>query len=162
LIEHLVPLRVESWHLVPDSGGAGRNRGGLTSERVYRVLYDEAALTVIAERGLVAPAGLFGGQAGGKFASQVIRSDASRKEIPSKGEFEVVHRGDRVHIRPAGGGGYGNPLEREPQLVLDDVLDGYVSQSAAAELYGVVLDGEARKVDTQATATRRRAMAVAG
>jgi N-methylhydantoinase B len=159
LIEHLVPLRVESWHLVPDSGGAGRNRGGLTSERVYRVLYDEAALTVIAERGLVAPAGLFGGHAGGKFASQVVRADASRKEIPSKGELEVVHRGDRVYIRPAGGGGYGNPLEREPQLVLDDVLDGYVSQSAAAELYGVVVNREARKVDAQATATRRRAMA---
>jgi N-methylhydantoinase B len=117
---------------------------------------------VIAERGLVAPAGLFGGHAGGKFASQVIRADSSRKEIPSKGEFEVVHRGDRVHIRPAGGGGYGNPLEREPQLVLDDVLDGYVSASAAAEFYGVVLDRDAKKVDVQATATRRRAMATTG
>lgn len=160
LIEHLVPLRVESWHLVADSGGAGRWRGGLTSERVYRVLYDEAALTVIAERGLVAPAGLFGGQAGGKFASKVVHSDGSQQNIPSKGEFVVVHGGDMVHIRPAAGGGYGNPLEREPELVLDDVLDGYVSPNAAFELYGVVVDENARRVDAAATAKRRATMDV--
>lgn len=158
LIEHLVPLRVESWHLVPDSGGAGRNRGGLTSERVYRVLYDEAALTVIAERGLVAPDGLFGGHAGGKFFSQVIKSDGSIKSIPSKGEFEVVRRGDRVHIRPAAGGGYGKPTERDSALVLDDVRDGYVSREAAAELYGVVIEAASARVDQTATAERRRSM----
>jgi N-methylhydantoinase B len=131
----------------------------LTSERVYRVLYDEAALTVIAERGLVAPDGLFGGHAGGKFFSKVVRADASSKNIPSKGEFEVVRQGDRVHIRPAAGGGYGSPLEREPERVLDDVRDGYVSPDAAAELYGVVVDPDGRKVDVAATAQRRKAMA---
>jgi N-methylhydantoinase B len=158
LIEHLVPLRVESWHLVPDSGGAGRNRGGLTSERVYRVLYDEAALTVIAERGLVAPDGLFGGLAGGKFFSQVVRSDGNIKSVPSKGEFEVVRRGDRVHIRPAAGGGYGKPTERDPELVVDDVRDGYVSREAAAELYGVVIDPGSAAVNKTATAQRRHSM----
>lgn len=161
LIEHLVPLRVESWHLVPDSGGAGRWRGGLTSERVYRVLYDEAALTVIAERGLVAPDGLFGGKPGGKFFSQVVRADQSQKDIPSKGEFEVVRRGDRVHIRPAAGGGYGNPTEREAERVLDDVRDGYVSRQAAAELYGVVIDAAGRSVNATATAQRRKEMETA-
>jgi N-methylhydantoinase B len=159
LIEHLVPLRVESWHLVPDSGGAGRWRGGLTSERVYRVLYEEAALTVIAERGLVAPAGLFGGHAGGRFSSKVLRADGGHKDIPSKGEFEVVRRGDKVHVRPAGGGGYGSPLEREPERVLDDVLDGYVSEGAAADLYGVVLASGASQVDVAATEKRRITMA---
>jgi N-methylhydantoinase B len=159
LIEHLVPLRVESWHLVPDSGGAGRWRGGLTSERVYRVLYEEAALTVIAERGLVAPAGLFGGHAGGRFSSKVLRADGGHKDIPSKGEFEVVRRGDKVHVRPAGGGGYGSPLEREPERVLDDVLDGYVSEGAAADLYGVVLASGASQVDVAAMEKRRITMA---
>ncbi len=158
LIEHLVPLRVESWHLVDDSGGAGRWRGGLTSERVYRVLYNEAVLTVIAERGLVAPKGLFGGLEGGKFAAKVVGRDGTR-EIPSKGEYVVVGKGDRVHIRPAAGGGYGSPLKRELERVLDDVLDGYVSAEAAASLYGVVLDGSGTKVDTAKTAETRQKLA---
>jgi N-methylhydantoinase B len=114
---------------------------------------------VIAERGLVAPEGLFGGHAGGKFFSQVVHADGNSKDIPSKGEFEVVRRGDRVHIRPAAGGGYGNPIKREPERVLDDVRDGYVSRQAAAELYGVVIDPDSRKVDVAATAQRRKAMA---
>lgn len=155
LIEHLTPLRVESWHLVDDSGGAGRWRGGLTSERVYRVLYDEATLTVIAERGLVAPQGLFGGLEGGKFASSVTRADGSRHEIPSKGEYVVVHKGDVVRVRPAAGGGYGSPLDREPERVLEDVLDGYVSAEAAFDLYGVVLGADGVSVDAAATEARR-------
>jgi N-methylhydantoinase B len=161
LIENLVPLQVETWRLVPDSGGAGRWRGGLTSERIYRVLYDEATLTVIAERGLVAPDGLFGGHAGGKFGSKVVRTDGSVRQIPSKGEYVIVHRDDRVYINPAAGGGYGSPLKREPQRVLDDVLDGYVSKDAAYELYGVVLDGDGRKIDRAATDRRRKSMQAA-
>lgn len=159
LIEHLTPLRVESWHLVEDSGGAGRWRGGLTSERVYRVLYDEATLTVIAERGLIAPDGLFGGREGGKFAASVTRTDGSRQDIPSKGEYVVVHKDDIVRIRPAAGGGYGSPLEREPERVLEDVLDGYVSPEAAFELYGVVLRDDGTSIDLGATEARRKSLA---
>ena len=116
---------------------------------------------MIAERGLVAPDGLFGGKPGGKFFSQVVRADQSQKDIPSKGEFEVVRRGDRVHIRPAAGGGYGNPTEREAERVLDDVRDGYVSRQAAAELYGVVIDAAGRSVNATATAQRRKEMETA-
>jgi N-methylhydantoinase B len=158
LIENMVPLRVESWHLVPDSGGAGRWRGGLTSERLYTVGYDEATLSVIAERGIVAPDGLFGGLAGGTFKSVVERSDGNRVAVPSKGEYLVVHRGDRVSIRPAAGGGYGDPLEREAERVLEDVRDGYVSAEAAASLYGVVIDAAGPGIDRAATDKRRRAM----
>ncbi len=158
LIENMVPLRVESWHLVPDSGGAGRWRGGLTSERLYTVGYDEATLSVIAERGIVAPDGLFGGLAGGTFKSVVERSDGNRVAVPSKGEYLVVHRGDRVSIRPAAGGGYGDPLEREAERVLDDVRDGYVSAEVAASLYGVVIDAAGTGIDRAATDKRRRAM----
>jgi len=77
----------------------------------------------------------------------------------AKASSRWYERGDRVHIRPAAGGGYGNPIKREPERVLDDVRDGYVSQQAAAELYGVVIDPDSRKVDVAATAQRRKAMA---
>jgi N-methylhydantoinase B len=157
-VEHLVPLTVESWHLVTDSGGAGRWRGGLTSERAYTVGFDEATLTVIAERGRVAPQGLFGGLEGGLFESSVIRADGTVEAIPSKGAYVVVERNDRVFIRPAGGGGYGDPLEREPERVLRDVMDGYVSEEAARDLYGVLIDRETWTVDVTATERARHEM----
>lgn len=158
-IEHLVPLTVESWHLVPDTGGAGRWRGGLTSERVYRVGFDEATLTVMAERGVVAPQGLFGGHEGGTFTASVTRADGSTENVPSKGAYVVVHEGDRVAIRPAGSGGYGDPLEREAERVLADVRDGYVGNASAREHYGVVIDEADWRVDTAATERLRREIA---
>jgi N-methylhydantoinase B len=158
LTEHLIPLTIEKWELVPDSGGAGRWRGGLTTDRVYRVEYDEATLTVTAERGRVAPKGLFGGLEGACFKSTVTKPDGSVTEMPSKGSAAVVNKGDRVLIRCAGSGGYGDPLEREPDRVLKDVIDGYVTVKAARELYGVALSHDNRKIDTASTAALRQRM----
>jgi N-methylhydantoinase B len=154
-VEHFAPLTVESWRLVPDSGGAGRWRGGLTSERIYEVGFDEATLTVIAERGRVAPKGLFGGLEGGLFKASVIRSEGGTEDIPSKGPCVIVNRNDRVFIRPAGGGGYGDPAAREPERVLLDVMDGYVSKEAARDLYGVEVDTETWSIDRAATESLR-------
>lgn len=156
-IEHGTPLTIERWEIVPDTGGPGRYRGGGASERVYRVGYDEATLTVIAERGRVAPQGLFGGQPGALFRSSVTHPDGSVDHLAAKGAFTVVGKGDRVAICPAGSGGYGDPLERDPQRVLEDVLDGYVSAAAAKESYGVVLDPGERGVDRAATERLRTA-----
>jgi len=156
-IENLIPLTVESWHLVPDSGGAGRWRGGLTSERVYRVHFDEATLTVIAERGLVAPKGLFGGLEGGCFKSSVTHADGTSDTIPSKGDYVVVHKDDVVRVRPAGSGGYGDPLDREPERVLADLRNGYISRNSAEEHYGVVVDEATWRVDEAATQALRAA-----
>jgi len=158
LTEHLMPLTVEKWELVQDSGGAGRWRGGLTSDRVYRVEYDEATLTVTAERGRVAPKGLFGGREGACFRSTITKPDGRVVEMPSKGAAEVVHKGDRVLIRCAGSGGYGDPLDREPERVLKDVIDGYISAQAARELYGIVITGGGRGIDSDATAALRKRM----
>jgi N-methylhydantoinase B len=157
-IENAVPVSIESWHLVPDSGGAGRWRGGLTSERVYRVAFDEATLTVIGERGQVAPKGLFGGFEGGTFEASVRRARGTEEDLPSKGAYVVVNRGDVVRVRPAGSGGYGHPVEREAEKVLSDLRDGYISASAAADLYGVVIDETRWTVDEAATRQRRNAM----
>ena len=137
LIEQTMPLTVEAWALVPDSGGAGRTRGGLTARRTYRVEFDEATFTVAGERGESAPEGYFGGQAGGRFECTVLRADGSSLQMPPKGATEIVRRGDRVLLQPAGSGGYGDPRERAHEAVRRDVLDGYVSARAARELYGV-------------------------
>lgn len=157
-IELYAPLLVERWNLVQDSGGAGRWRGGLAAERVYRVDYEEATLTVNGERGRVAPKGLFGGQPGALFRASVERKGGTVNELPSKGSYIVVNRGDRVSIKPAGSGGYGSPLEREPERVLDDVLNGYISREAAAELYGVVLTQAGTNIDAAKTRDRRSRM----
>jgi N-methylhydantoinase B len=73
-----------------------------------------------------------------------------------------VHKGDRVRVHSAGSGGYGNPLDREPERVLADVRDDYVSANAAHELYGVVVTPDGRAVDVAATAARRAQMRAAG
>jgi len=155
LIEHTTPLTVEEWSIVPDTGGAGRWRGGCTTRRAYRVLYEEATCTVIAERGRVAPAGVLGGEAGTCFTSTVERGDGRREILPAKGKQAVLAAGDLVTIQPAGAGGYGSPLERPVDLVLEDVVNGYVTAGAAEASYGVVLAKDGRSVDAAATARRR-------
>ncbi len=158
-VENFFPLTIESWALVTDSGGAGRWRGGLTAERTYKVHFDEANLTVIAERGLVPPKGLLGGKEGSCFKSSVTRSDNAVESIPSKGGYVVVHRDDVVRVRPAGSGGYGNPTAREPARVLDDLRNGYISENSARDNYGVVVDTASWTVDEEATAALRMTMA---
>jgi N-methylhydantoinase B len=140
MIERSSPLLIEEWRLVPDTGGAGRHRGGLTSRRVYRIDYDEATFTVSGERGRSVPEGHFGGLAGTAFLCSVEKPDGSVSPIAAKGGQTVVHRGERVVVQPAGSGGYGDPLERDRQHVLDDIADGYISVSAARELYRVTPD----------------------
>jgi N-methylhydantoinase B len=136
-IEQTMPLMVEEWALVTDSGGAGRWRGGLTARRTYRVGFDEATFTVAGERGEALPEGYFGGHAGAAFACTVVRADGTRLDVAPKGATEIVRRGDRVLLQPAGSGGYGDPLDRPHDAVRRDVEDGYVSVQAARELYGV-------------------------
>jgi N-methylhydantoinase B len=137
MIERSSPLLIEEWALVPDTGGAGRHRGGLTSRRTYRVEYDEATFTVSGERGRSAPEGHFGGLAGTLFLCSVKKPDGSTVTVAAKGGQTVVHRGERVVVQPAGSGGYGDPLERERARVLADIADGYISAEAARLLYQV-------------------------
>jgi N-methylhydantoinase B len=142
MIERSSPLTIEEWSLVPDTGGAGRHRGGLTSRRVYRVEYDEATFTVSGERGRSAPEGHFGGLAGTPFLCSVRKPDGSVAKVAAKGGQTVVHRGERVVVQPAGSGGYGDPLERERERVLADVADGYISSEAARQIYRIETEAE--------------------
>lgn len=127
------PIRVRRWQLVPDSGGAGRFRGGLGQLKEYEILEDVAGTMSYSHRGerhFTAAAGLAGGSPGGMAHSVIIRVDGTREVIPSK----VVTRlgvGDRVVISTAGGGGYGEPSQRDPESIAKDVADGKVGEVAA-------------------------------
>jgi N-methylhydantoinase B len=156
LIEHNSALTIEEWSLAADTGGAGRWRGGCASKRTYRVNFDEATCTVIAERGRVAPKGLFGGHDGSLFECVVARTDGGKEVLPAKSKQVLVRAGDRVTIQPAGSGGYGDPLDRPDDMVLRDVLDGYVTRQAALDAYGVVIDG--KRVNAEQTARLRQAL----
>jgi N-methylhydantoinase B len=153
LVEADLPLRVRSYGLVADSGGPGKFRGGLAYERSYELLADEAVLTVRSDRRSHPPSGIQGGEPGGP-SSNTISSAAGERGVPTMPmEALKLRQGDVFHHVPAGGGGSGSPFERDPALVLDDVLDEKVGVEAARERYGVVIaDG---RIDEQATAALR-------
>ena len=153
LLEADQPLRVERYGLVPDSGGAGRQRGGLAYVREFAVLAERATLTIRTDRRRYPPYGLDGGEPGAPSNNVVLADDEERILPTMPMEASQLHRGDRfTHVSP-GGGGFGDPFERDPAAVLEDVLDGKVSVPAAAERYGVaVVDG---RVDHGATARLR-------
>ncbi|MCY4087422.1 MAG: hydantoinase B/oxoprolinase family protein [Actinomycetia bacterium] len=136
------PLRVGHYRLRADSGGAGRWRGGLGLERSLEVVRGSVRVSHRGERHFTAPWGLFGGRAGMSSRSQLTRADGGDERIASKRDFTMTP-GDRLELWTTGGGGHGDPLDRSPDLVLADVLEGKVSAEAAQSDYGVVVrDGE--------------------
>jgi N-methylhydantoinase B len=145
------PLVVESYRLVPDSGGAGRHRGGLGVERVVRARTAITMNTQI-ERAHCKPWGLAGGLAGTGNEVALRLGGAWKTDFPNaKVLVAALKAGDAFRIRSGGGGGYGSPLERPAELVAEDVRQGYVSIAAAAELYGVVIDPVTLAIDRGAT-----------
>ncbi|MHB1851303.1 MAG: hydantoinase B/oxoprolinase family protein, partial [Acidimicrobiales bacterium] len=130
------PIIVERYELIPDSGGAGRWRGGLGVRKDIRMLADDVVLSNLTDRHVYPAYGLFGGQDGllGETVLNPGRADEHR--LHSK---EVVHlvRGDVVSFRCSGSGGYGPPSERPREKVLEDVREGRVTPRSASELYGV-------------------------
>lgn len=132
------PVRVDRYDLVTDSRGAGRHRGGLTATKVTRFL-TEMGFLLVADRAHDPPFGLSGGESGPPAVHELERADGSVENLPSKTGRIPVSAGDRLHFTAAGGGGFGSPSERDPELVLDDVRNGYVSIDAARERYGVTV-----------------------
>ena len=149
------PIVVEHFGFIPDSAGPGKFRGGAGIRRDLRVLADEGKLTNLSERQRVAPYGLFGGQPGA-LARTVLDPGPGEAIVHGKQSRELAY-GTVVSFQQSGAGGYGDPLERDPARVLDDVLDGYVSVAAARAAYGVAITGEGIdfRVDAPATAALR-------
>jgi N-methylhydantoinase B len=152
IMEMRYPVLVRQYRLREDSGGAGRFRGGLGVVKQYECLED-GQLNAGFEHQLFAPMGVFGGGSAMTNRLAVISPDGSARALPSKTTDHPVRKGEVISFELAGGGGYGDPLERDLELVAADLRAGYVTP-AQVEAYGVVLDAEGA-IDAAATATAR-------
>ena len=149
------PMMADQLEYIPDSAGPGRFRGGVGIRKDYRMLSDTFVATHSNRHRIPGP-GLRGAKDG--TLTHIVHNpdNQDRRELPREGAFIPVKAQDVVTIMSGGGGGYGNPLERDPKLVLQDVLDGKVTVEGARRDYGVVVDGTARKVDLEGTKRLRQ------
>ena len=159
LIEAENPVRIERYGVVPDTGGPGRFRGGLALVREYRALADDIKLSVRSDKRDFPPHGLFGGEPGTGSRNLVNPGPGERRLPVLLTEPVALRRGDLYRHVMAGGGGYGDPMERDAERVLEDVIDGKVTAEHAREAYGVVIVARANgsfRIDQVATAELRR------
>jgi N-methylhydantoinase B len=150
------PMIVERFELIGDSGGAGTYRGGCGIRRDLRFLADEGKLTNLSDRQRFAPYGLYGGKPG-RLGRTVLNPGPGEEIVHGKQSREFAYA-DVISFQQSGAGGYGDPLERDPRRVLEDVLDDYVSVEAARRDYGVVIvaRGADLSIDGPATDALRR------
>jgi len=157
ILEAAYPVMFSQWALRPDSGGSGRQRGGLGGIYEIELLEQSADVFLFGERGCYPPQGVVGGGPG---ACNVFEYDSDNgKQTPplvSKMTGLKISRGQRLRLQSPGGGGYGPAFERPPEAVAEDVRLGYVSRMAALRDYAVVLDEEGH-VDEAATGASRKA-----
>ncbi|MBI4695130.1 MAG: hydantoinase B/oxoprolinase family protein [Gammaproteobacteria bacterium] len=166
--ELLFPIAYEAFELRQDSAGAGRYRGGLGA--IFKVRYlSDGELSMETARTLEGSPGVAGGKHSAVQRQVKIFNDGREEVIgglDGKGGWKspllCAHPfkyGEVFMFESTGGGGYGSPLEREIDAVLDDVLDEYVSIEAARDVYGVVIDPKTMQVDAKATAAQRQKLA---
>jgi N-methylhydantoinase B len=155
VIEIAYPLRVDRYGLVPNTDGPGRFRGGLGLTRELTVLDHHATINLSSDRLNIRPWGMVGGNAGGTVDSSLITSTGEKTSLPSK-TTRSVEPGTRITLRTAGGGGYGSPHLRNPELVRSDVVNGYISIERAKTDYAVSLDPVRLEVNIKETEMLRR------
>jgi N-methylhydantoinase B len=151
--EAYYPLSIDEYSTREDTGGAGRHRGGHGITKVY-TFEEDGAITFQDDRAHTYPWGVDGGTHGGTSDKKLIRTDGTEEDLPSKAENVAVRAGDKLVFSTAGGGGLGDPLERDPELVAREVEHGLISEDAARTEYGVVLDGDG-SVEERATESQR-------
>ena len=155
MIEQDYPIRINQYGLVPDTGGAGQYRGGLALMREYESLHDGALLNVRSDKRDFPPHGLFSGK-NGKPSKNILNPDSKHKILPVlMTEVETLNRGDVFRHIMAGGGGYGDPLKRRPELVLKDVIEEKVTIAGAREDYSVVIIKKAEEFIIDSIATKK-------
>jgi N-methylhydantoinase B len=150
VLESLYPIRFLKYEMRKDSGGAGNWRGGVGLERSWQLLGSSATLSVLAERTVIAPQGIYGGKDGGKGEFLIRKADGTEIRLKSKTSIKL-EQGDVFIARTPGGGGCGNPLKRDPQAVLKDFINGFVSIESAKQDYRVVIDKYAKEVNWETT-----------
>ena len=152
VVETKAPWIIESYHMRQDSGGPGKYRGGVGVRRTYRYLSPATTLTLV-KKTKSAPWGMAGGHDAD--AGHVIVWPGTEREERTAAIHYQMNAEDILQNNSGGGGGWGNPLERDPQRVLDDVINEFVSLKSAREDYGVVIDTDNWAVDEAATAALR-------
>ena len=156
IVEREQPIRIEEYGFRQDSGGAGKFRGGLGLVREYRLVgVDEAVLQVRSDRQKFQPYGLKGGVPGANAGNYLRGAGDGKQALPGK-FMRSLKRGESYRAELAGGGGWGNPLDREPEKVLQDVIDEKISRQSAVKDYGVAV-GEDGVLDMEQTARLRSA-----
>ncbi len=150
------PLQITAYEFIQDAMGPGKWRGGAPFRREYKLLAHEAILQVRSDRHDFRPFGLYGGGPG-RPSMNYLNPDRNPAPLPSKLTMNMK-QGDLFRHEVAGAGGWGDPLERDPKLVLKDVRNDFVSPRSAREDYGVVLTGDPLAVDDAATRETRRRM----
>jgi N-methylhydantoinase B len=155
-VERDFPLRVERYEARPDSGGPGFHRGGAGVIRDVRVTCETAELATRMENTVVAPYGVAGGLAGRTGRIVLNPGTPAERVLPALGDGITLKRGDLLRLETCGGGGWGDPLTREPERVRQDVARGLVTAQGALADYGVALDPVTLEIDKTATAEERR------
>jgi N-methylhydantoinase B len=152
ILEAKAPMIIDRYGFRVDSGGAGKNRGGVGIERAYRFLAPTTAI-VINYKTRTKPWSVGGGQVGVNNTVVLNEGTDQAEEVG----FSTTHfdAGGKITNLTGGGGGWGNAFEREPERVLRDVREGYVSIGAAHRDYGVVIDPDTFTVDDAATEAAR-------
>src|ERR1700733_9052125 len=156
-LETYYPIRIDGYTTVIDSGGAGKHRGGNGVEKVFYILED-GEISIHDDRHDTQPWGILGGRPPARPEKRVGRKEGSREPLPSKIDHVRVRNGDRIVFRTAGGGGWGDPLERDPTRTRNDVARKLMTERKAREEYGVVLTGPKLEVDRRATDELRESM----
>lgn len=149
ITEAEVPIQFVRYGLMPDSGGAGRWRGGLATALDFKVFAPDTRITARnRDRSRFRPWGTLGGKAAqpSRFS---LNPGTPRERVLGNVDFVIAEPGDVIHIHSPGGGGRGDPLDREPERVLLDVERGYVSLDSARDDYGVIIKDGA--IDAEAT-----------
>ncbi|MBI4493109.1 MAG: hydantoinase B/oxoprolinase family protein [Chloroflexi bacterium] len=154
ILETEYPVRVRRHEWVADTAGAGRFRGGPGTRKEYELLGDGLFTLRLGHQFAHSSWGVLGGQAPPP-ARAVLNPGTERERVLGPLETIEMRAGDTIRLEMPGGGGYGDPVQREPERVLADVLNGYVSVEAAREVYRVALDPETLAIDAEATARLR-------
>ena len=155
-IEAYFPLRIEQYEPIIDSGGAGLHRGGNGLSVAYRFLCD-GMIGIHDDRWLTYPWGVNGGEPGQRSSKRLVRTDGTEEWLPSKCDEVQVKKDDLLYFNTWGGGGWGDPYQRDANLVQQDVDCGLVSIEGARR-YGVVINSDGN-IDTEATEKLRSQMA---
>ena len=154
IIEHEFPVAIEEYAFIPDSEGAGKFRGGMGLSRQWHLKMDDTLVQVPFDRAKWPPWGVQGGHSS-RPPKLIINPGKDQQVITTKTSF-VANAGAVLRLEVSGAGGYGDPLDRDPEMVLRNVIEEKISPQRAREVYGVALDASSRKIEWEETQRLRQ------